>query len=69
MMHFSSIIYRGSFITGEYVSLKSMSVLCVKPCARNIALYLISSLFAFLFRTKTHLNPIIMVLGGVGITS
>jgi hypothetical protein len=32
-------------------------------------LYLTSSLFLFLFRTKSHLNPTGNVLGGVGITS
>jgi hypothetical protein len=57
------------FITKEYVSLKSTLGLCVKPCATSLALYLTSSLFSFLFRTKTHLNPTGKVLGGVGITS
>jgi hypothetical protein len=57
------------FITEEYVSLKSTSGLCVKPCATSLTLYLITSLFSFLFQTKTHLNPTGNVLGGVGITS
>jgi hypothetical protein len=57
------------FITGEYVSLKSMLGLCVNPCAINLALYLTTSLFSFLFRMNTHLNPIGKILGGVGITS
>jgi hypothetical protein len=56
------------FISEEYVSLKSMSGLYVKPCATNLTLYLTTSLFSFLFRTKTHLNPIGKDLGGVGIT-
>jgi hypothetical protein len=58
-----------SFITGEYVSLKSTLGLCVKPCASNLALYLTTSLFSFLFQMKIHLNPTGNVLGGVGITS
>jgi hypothetical protein len=37
-----------SFITGEYISLKSMSGLCVKSYATNLALYLTTSLFLFL---------------------
>jgi hypothetical protein len=57
------------FITGEYVSLKSTLGLCVKRCAIILALYLTTSLFLFLFQTKTYLNPTRMVLGGVGITS
>jgi hypothetical protein len=57
-----------SFITAEYVSLKSTSGLCVKPCATSLTLYLITSLFLFLFKTKIHLNPTGKVLGGVGIT-
>jgi hypothetical protein len=55
------------FITGEYVSLKSTPGLYVKPCATNLALYLTTSLFSFLFQTKTHLNQTEKVLGGVGI--
>jgi hypothetical protein len=57
------------FITGEYVSLKLTSGLCVKPYATNLALYLTTSLFSFLFQMKTHLNPTAKVQGGVGITS
>jgi hypothetical protein len=57
------------FITGEYVLMKSTPGLYIKPCATSLALYLTTSLFLFLFRTKTHLNPIGMVLRGVGITS
>jgi hypothetical protein len=45
------------FITVEYVSLKSTSDLYVKPCATILALYLTTSLFSFLFQTKTYLNP------------
>jgi hypothetical protein len=56
------------FITGEYVSLKSTSGLCVKPCAASLSLYLTTSFFC-LFLTKPHLNPTGKVLGGVGITS
>jgi hypothetical protein len=37
-------------ITGEHVSLKSTSGLCVKPCATSLALYLTTSLFSFLFK-------------------
>jgi hypothetical protein len=58
-----------SFITREYVSLKSTLGLCVKRCATSLILYLTTSLFSFLFQTKTHLNPTEKVLGGVGITS
>jgi hypothetical protein len=73
------------FITGEYVSLKSTPSLYVKSCTTSLALYLTTSLFSFLFRMKTHLNPISLfsflfqmkthlnpignVLQGVGITS
>jgi hypothetical protein len=57
------------FITGEYVSLKSTPGLCVKPYAISLALFLTTSLFVFLFRTKTHLNPTGKVSGDVGITS
>jgi hypothetical protein len=66
----SDIRYRKviPFITGEYVSLKSMSSLCVNPCATSLALYLTTSLFSFRFQMKTHLNPIGWILGGVGIT-
>jgi hypothetical protein len=56
------------FITEEYVSLKSTLGLCVKPCATSLALYLITSIFSFLFRMKTHLNPTGKILEGVGIT-
>jgi hypothetical protein len=56
------------FITGEYVSLKSMSGLCVNPCATSLALYLTTLLFSFRFRLKTHLNSTGWILGGVGIT-
>jgi hypothetical protein len=56
-------------ITGEYVSLKSTLGLCVKSCATSLALYLTTSLILFLFRMKTHLNPIGKFLGDVGITS
>jgi hypothetical protein len=44
-------------ITREYVLLKSTPGLCVKPCATSLALYLTTSLFLFLFPTKTHLYP------------
>jgi hypothetical protein len=37
--------------------LKSTSGLCVRPCATSLDLYLTSSLFSFIFRTKTHLYP------------
>jgi hypothetical protein len=57
-----------SFITVEYVSLKSIPSLYVKPCATNLALYLTTSLFSFFFQTNTHLNLIGKILGGVGIT-
>jgi hypothetical protein len=57
------------FIIGEYVSLKSTLGLYVKPCVTRLALYLTTSLFLFLFRTKTHLNPTGKVMRGVGITS
>jgi hypothetical protein len=57
------------FITGEYVSLKSMTGLYVNPCSTNLALYFITSLFSFLFQMNTHLNPIGKILRGVGITS
>jgi hypothetical protein len=57
------------FITREYVSLKSMTGLYVNPCSTNLALYFITSLFSFLFRMNTHLNPIGKILRGVGITS
>jgi hypothetical protein len=56
------------FITGEYVSLKSMLGLDVNPCATSLALYLTTSLFSFHFWIKTHLNPVGWILGGVGIT-
>src|SRR3954462_15827925 len=56
-------------ITGEYVSLKSMPGLCVKPCATSLALYLTTSLFSFRFRMNTHLNPTGKTFGGVGIAS
>jgi hypothetical protein len=45
------------FIVGEYISLKSISDLCVNPCATSLALYLTTSLFSFHFRMKPHLNP------------
>jgi hypothetical protein len=57
------------FITREYVSLKSMTGLYMNPCSTNLALYFITSLFSFLFRMNTHLNPIGKILRGVGITS
>jgi hypothetical protein len=56
-------------ITGEYVSLKSMSGLCVNPCATSLTLYLTTSLFSFLFWMNTHLNSTGKILGGLGITS
>jgi hypothetical protein len=61
----SDIKYRNviPLITEENVSLKSTPGLCVKPCATSLALYLTTSLFSFLLRTKTHLYP----TGGVGI--
>jgi hypothetical protein len=57
-----------SFITGEYVPVKSMLDLCVNPSATNLVLYLTTSLFLFLFQMDTHLNPTGKILGGVGIT-
>jgi hypothetical protein len=42
--------------------------LYVNPCATSLALYLTTSLFPFLFRTKTHLYPTGKILGGVDIT-
>jgi hypothetical protein len=57
-----------SFITGEYVSLKSMLGLCVNPFATSLAMYLTTSLFSFRFQMKTHLNPTGWILGGVDIT-
>jgi hypothetical protein len=57
------------FIIGEYISLKSMSVLYVKHCATSLAFYLTTSLFWFLFWIKIHLNQTEKVLGGVGIIS
>jgi hypothetical protein len=45
-----------TFITREYILLKSTPGLCVKPCATSLALYLTTSLFSFLFQTKTHLT-------------
>jgi hypothetical protein len=56
------------FITEEYISLKSMSGLCVNPCVTSLILYLTTSLFSFYFRMKTHLNSTGWILGGVGIT-
>jgi hypothetical protein len=56
------------FITGVYVSLKSMPGLCVNPCEISFALHLTTSLFSFCFWIKTHLNPTGWILGGVGIT-
>jgi hypothetical protein len=41
-----------SFITGEYVLLKSTSDHCVKPCATNLTLYLTTSLFYFFSKRK-----------------
>jgi hypothetical protein len=38
-----------SFITEEYVSLKSTSGLYIKSCATSLTLYLTTSLFSFLF--------------------
>jgi hypothetical protein len=55
------------FITGEYVSLKSMLGLYVNPCATSIALYLMTSLFSFHFQMKIYLNWIGWTLEGVGI--
>jgi hypothetical protein len=40
------------FTTGEYISLKSTSGLCVKPYATSLVLYLTTSLFSFLFKQK-----------------
>jgi hypothetical protein len=40
-----------------------------KTLCNQSALYLTTSLFSFLFWTKTHLNPTEKVLRGVGITS
>jgi hypothetical protein len=57
------------FITGKYILLKSRSGLCVNPCATSLTLYLTTSLFSFLFRMNTHLNPTVKILGGVYITS
>jgi hypothetical protein len=44
-------------ITGEYISLKSTSGLCVKPCATSLTLYLTTSLFLFLLQTKISFEP------------
>jgi hypothetical protein len=41
------------FITGEYISLKSMLGLCANFCITSLALYLTTSLFSFCF-----LNPL-----------
>jgi hypothetical protein len=57
-----------SFITREYVSLKSISGLYMNPCATSLDLYLTTSLFSFHFWMKTHLNLIGWILGSVGIT-
>jgi hypothetical protein len=46
-----------SFITGEYVSLKSTLGLYVKHCATSLTLYLTISLFSFLFQMKNSLEP------------
>jgi hypothetical protein len=51
------------FVTGEYVSLKSISGLYVNPCATNLALYLTTSLFLFHFWMNTHLNPTGKIIG------
>src|SRR5436190_189201 len=56
-------------ITGEYVSSKSMLSLCVNTCATSLALYLTTSLFSFLLRTKTHFDPTGKVFRGLGITT
>jgi hypothetical protein len=56
-------------MTGEYVSLKSTPGLCVKPCATSLALYLITSLFSFLLRMKTHLYLTGRIPGGIGLTA
>jgi hypothetical protein len=45
-----------------------MSGHCVNPCATSLILYLTTSLFLFLFRMNTHLNPTGKILGGVRIT-
>src|SRR6266508_6551319 len=45
-----------------------MPGLCVNPCATSLALYLTTSLFSFLLRTKTHFDPTGNVFRGVGIT-
>ena len=55
-------------ITGEYISSKSMPGLCVNPCATSLALYLTTSLFSFLLRTKTHFDPTRKIFRGIGIT-
>jgi hypothetical protein len=49
-----------SFITGEYVLLKSISGLCVNPFAGSLVLYLTTSLLPFRFRMKTC-NTLIFV--------
>jgi hypothetical protein len=46
------------FIMGEYVSLKSMSVLYVNSCAISLVLYLTTLLFSFLSEINTYFNPI-----------
>jgi hypothetical protein len=53
----------------KYVLLKSMSGLCMNPCATSLTLYLTTSLFLFLFQMNTHFNPTWKIPGGVGITS
>jgi hypothetical protein len=46
------------FIIGEYVSLKSMSILYVNPCVTSLVLYLTTLLFSFLSGINTYFNPI-----------
>jgi hypothetical protein len=57
------------FITGDYVSLKSMSGLCVNPCVTILDLYLTTSLYSFYFWINTHLNLTPKILGCICITS
>jgi hypothetical protein len=45
-----------------------MPNLYVNPCATSLALYLTTSLFSFLLRTKTHFDPIGKIFQEVGIT-
>jgi hypothetical protein len=66
----NDIKYRNSIllVTGEYILLKSMPGLRLNHCAISLVLYVITSLFSFLLRMKTHFDPTGKMLRGVGIT-